>query len=196
MKLLEFNKDDGGANPRRPSRSPQHHKTLAKAPPARAAGPQRPAIPPKAPKPDRALVYPLAGNALRKLRNSPVDLEQLQQRIDFIERHLQDESRKTDQHARTRDLEKLKQRMKRLECSLEDELTNARQREERMLAALNKPPLMTVIRERLIYFRREELPVILDWSKRAAKSWWADSQPCWWPQFYRAWQEALDKARR
>ena len=72
----------------------------------------------------------------------------------------------------------------------------AARREERLLAALNKPSIKTVINDRLIYFRQQELPVIIAWSKRAARSWWADSQPCWWPRFYRAWQESLDKARR
>jgi hypothetical protein len=90
----------------------------------------------------------------------------------------------------------LQQRIKHLELSLDSELWASRQREHTMLELLNKPPFKEIARARLIRFRDRDIPVILAWLIRAARNWWLDNQPGWWPRFAQAWQESLDKARR
>lgn len=197
MRLLEFSKDEGGANPRPATAQSQPIKKT----PARAA-PPKPTPPPTSqttlkPYTNPGRVFPVPGNtALRKpARHSPVDLEQLQQRVDFLERRLQHPAGLPDERASVRELERLKQRLQRLEHNLDNELWAAKQREHTMLELLSRPPLKVRIRQRLLRFWHTERHDIHAWLKHASHIWWQDSQPGWWPRFYRAWQEALDKAR-
>ena len=130
------------------------------------------------------------------MRRVPIDLEQLQQRIGFLERRLQDQSSMTEKPTTVRDLNVLRERMNRLENSLEQELVAARSRESRLLESLDKPPLKILLRTRAIRFWREDLPVIGAWLLRIAHHWWQEVQPEWWPQLASAWKESLEKARR
>ena len=195
MRLLEFNKDEDGANPRR-SAPP----TQAAPPPARAPRSSRQSETRETSRVTRlppGEAFRIEGNTLRKPQSrSPIDLEQLQQRMDLLEKRLQKQSTNPDNRNLLQELRQLQQRIKRLELSLDNELWAARQREHTMLELLNRPPLKEIVRTRLIRFRDSDLPVILAWLKRAARNWWLDSQPGWWPQFAQAWQESLDKARR
>lgn len=197
MRLLEFNKDEGGANPQRSKTRSRKRKPAA---PLTQANPSDQSKPPSttATAPNiRGEAYPIQGTAIRKLvRRAPIDLEQLQQRIGFLERRLQDPSSKTEKLATVRDLEKLRERMNRLENSVEQELAAARSRESRLLEALDKPPLKILLRTRTIRFWREDLPVIGAWLLRTARRWWQEVQPEWWPQLASAWKESLEKARR
>lgn len=195
MRLLEFNKDEDGANPRR------------SAPPSPAAPP--PAKTPRSSRPSQTpetgwvtrlpsgKAFPVEGNTLPKPQpRSPIDLEQLHHRMDLLEKRLQEQSGNPDDRDLMQQLRQLQQRIKRLELSLDSELWASRQREHTMLELLNRPPFKEIARARLIRFRDRDLPAILAWLKRAAQNWWLDNQPGWWPQFAQAWQESLDKARR
>jgi hypothetical protein len=127
---------------------------------------------------------------------NPVDLEQLQDRMDFIERRLQQQTRQAGKFARARELERLKLRMQVLERSLDHELAAAREREHRLLAALDTVSLKIRLRQRLMRLWLHDLPVTAHWLERFARAWWLDSQPEWWPRFTRAWRESLEQARR
>lgn len=197
MRLLEFDKDTSGANPRRPGQGlktstnslkgkenaalPENStRTASSAPATRPPVPLAP--PPKALK--------------QAARRKPIDLEQLQERVGFIERRLRQQARQTGTHASARDLEKLKLRMQLLERSLDHELGAARHREQQMLQALDKPTLKARLEQRLMRFWLHDLPLTGDWLREAAREWWRCSQPEWWPRFARAWQQALEQARR
>ena len=196
MRLLEFTKDEGGANPQRSKARSRKHEPTA---PITHASPSDQSIPSTTvPDPNsRSEAHPIQGTAIRKLvRRVPIDLEQLQQRIGFLERRLQDQPSKTEKLTTVRDLNMLRERMNRLENSLEQELVAARSRESRLLKALDKPPLKILLRTRAIRFWREDLPVIGAWLTRIAHRWWQEVQPEWWPQLASAWKESLEKARR
>jgi hypothetical protein len=120
----------------------------------------------------------------------------LQQRIVFLERRLQDPSNKTEKLVTLRDIDQLRERMNRMENTLEQELASARTREDRLLEALDRPPLKTLLRTSAIQFWRRDLPLIGAWLLKMARSGWQEFQPEWWPQLARAWQESLEKARR
>lgn len=191
MRLLEFNKDDGGANPQRSTGPAAPSRPAAASTPARRRrmGGLKP--------PGAGKVFPVAGNTLIKsARHSPVDLEQLQSRIDFLENHLQSQATRLDEHATTQELKALQQRLQRLENDLDSELWASRQREHTMLELLSRPPLKVVIKNRLNQLWVSDLPAAGRWAWRILQLWWLDSQPEWWPRLARAWQESLDKARR
>jgi hypothetical protein len=197
MRLLEFNKDEGGANLRRSKAHAQKPKTAADATQTIPSHPLPPSKRPGANPKIRSEAYPVESTALRKLaRRPPIDLEQLQQRIGFLEKRLRAPSNNTETVATARDLDTLKQRLTRLEASLDRELQAARTREEQLLKAIERPPLKTLVRERAIGFWQRDLPRILAWLRRAGSNWWQENQPEWWPQFAHAWKESLDKARR
>ena len=180
MRLLEFNKDEGGANPQHARSRPDKRKLAARATPVRPSKPSR--IPASASL-VRNTVYPIEGTAIRKpVQHAPIDLELLQQRIGFLERRLQDQSDITETLATRKDLDQLRERMKRMENSLEQ--------------ALDRPPLKTYLRTRAIQFWRQDLPLIGAWLLKMAHKAWLEFQPEWWPQLARAWQESLEKARR
>jgi hypothetical protein len=130
------------------------------------------------------------------VQRAPVDLELLQQRIGFLERRLQDQSDRTEKLATIKDIDQLRERMKRMESSLEQELATARTREERLLKALDRPPLKVYLRTRAIQFWHQDLPLIGAWLLKMARSAWREFQPEWWPQLAQAWKESLEKARR
>jgi len=173
MRLLEFNQDGGGANPRRPG------------------PPESP--PPKAP----PVVTPAPARAARPDRpHRPIDLEQLQQRIGFLERRLQEQGRETGRLATSAALEQLREHVLRLEGNLHEGLNAAQRREDRLLEALDRPSLMARARDRLSRARHRNLPAVRRWLAGAARGWWDYHRPGWWPRFAAAWQEALDRARQ
>lgn len=191
MRLLEFNRDEGGANP-------QHLPTANKLskPATRAAtAPQKKSA--LASAHPRARVFPVKTNTTRKpVRHSPIDLEQLQQRIVALELHMRERAERRGEQIPASELEQLKQRMKLLERSLNTELWAARQREYTMLQLLSRPSLKARLRKQLMHIRKHQLPAIGNWLKTEGREWWQHSQPNWWPKFARAWQESLEQARR
>jgi hypothetical protein len=197
MRLLEFNKDEGGANPQHAKSRPPKRKPVAPATLATSAGQPRPPRPPANVPKDRNAAHPIQGTAIRKLvHRAPIDLEQLQQRIGFLERRLQDQSNKTEKLATLRDIDQLRERMNRMENTLQQELATAHTREDRLLEALDRPPLKILLRSRAIHFWHQDLPRIGAWLLKLARSGWQEFQPEWWPQLARAWKESLEKARR
>ena len=190
MRLLEFNLDEGGANPQHLPAAKKQPKPAIRA----AAAPRKPAL---APPQQRAKVFPVKTSPTHKpVRRSPIDIVQLQQRLVALELHMQERSERRGEHIPARELELLKQRMLLLERNLNTELWAAKQREYSMLQLLSKPSLKARLRKQLIHFRQHNLPVIGNWLKVEAREWWQHSQPHWWPKVARAWQESLEQARR
>jgi hypothetical protein len=196
MRLLEFNKDEGGANPQHSRSRPARRKPAAPVTQVNPADQSKPArIPSSTPKVHNT-PYPLRGTAIRKLvQRAPIDLEQLQQRIGFLERRLQDQSKETEKLATRNDIDQLRERMNRVEHTLEQELAGARAREDRLLQAIDRPPFKILVRTYAIQFWRRDLPLIGAWLLKVVRSGWQEFQPEWWPQLASAWKEALEKAR-
>jgi DNA-binding response OmpR family regulator len=121
----------------------------------------------------------------------PIDIEQLQQRVDVLERRIRERARANGSQLPVRDLEQLKQRMKLLERSVHNELWAARQREHSLLELLARPPLKQLIRKHVKRLHSGALHATRRWSATLGQL----NQPLWWPHFARAWQESLDKAR-
>jgi len=65
-----------------------------------------------------------------------------------------------------------------------------------MLEILSRRPLKAAVKLQLMKLWRVKLPATERWLQAAAREWWVDNQPRWWPEFARAWQESLEKARR
>jgi len=194
MRLLEFNRDDGGANPQHAVREQPRRKP-----------PLKPVEQPRKPvhsNPEifakrQARVFPVKTSTTRKpIRRGPIDLEQLQHRIAVLERRIQARTEQTGDHPAVKELELLKQRMKLLERNLENELWAAKQREQTMLEMLSRRPFKAVFKQEATKTWRVRLPTVGRWLQATATEWWLDNQPRWWPQFARAWQESLEKARR
>ena len=186
MRLLEFNRDTGGANP----------QTLAAAKPAskKAARPVK--LTPRATTPARpASVLPRKPARTPATPRKPIDLEQLQQRIDVLEHRMQSRAQDGSEHPSSHDLEMLKQRVGRLQQSVHAELWASRQREHSMLQILSKPSFKTAVLQHIERIRTKQLPAAGRWIVATARQWWQNSHPQWWPAFARAWQESLDKAR-
>ena len=201
MRLLEFGLDDGGANPiptRQPSR-PEAAKPFKVPESARAPSPPGPA----ANKPRRnsstpvkkARVYPLKSASTPQNLRKPIDLEQLQNRIEVLERRIKARTEALGDEVATKDLAKLKQRMKLLEHNINIELWAAKQREYNMLQMMAKPTLKTALKQGYIKIKSKTAPAILASLVAAYHHWWLDSQPGWWQGFMTAWHESLDKAR-
>jgi hypothetical protein len=183
MRLLEFNKDEGGANPQHARSRPDARKPVAPVAQTNSSRPSKPSRIPSSAAKVRNTVYPLQGTAIRKpVQHAPIDLELLQQRIGFLERRLQDQSDKTEKLATLKDIDQLRERMNRMENSLEQ--------------ALHRPPLKTYLRTRAIQFWRQDFPRIRAWMLKMTRSAWQEFQPEWWPQLASAWKESLEKARR
>ena len=193
MRLLEFNKDEGGANPRRPGTSAKPKKAASVQPlpaPRQRTASRKPTSPARR-------GFPIKGNTLLKPASPPpVDLENLQERIARLEKRLESVSGKTDRQASVKELQKLQQHMRALETRLDNELWLAQQREHTMLEMLAKPTLKEQIRQRFKHFLKSDVPAIGRFLKRAMHSWWQDSQPGWWPSLASNWKDSLDKARR
>jgi hypothetical protein len=186
MRLLEFNLDAGGANPQsqttlqRPSKPVTQPVKLAK----RATAPAK-----------TGKVFPLNADETPANTHKPINLEQLQQRIEVLERRILARTGEGTEHPASRDLDLLKQRVARLQQSVHTELWAARQREHTMLELLSKPSFIAGLKQRLKTFRCEQLPAAGHWLLAASRQGWQDCQPGWWPAFAQAWQESLDKAR-
>ena len=184
MRLLEFNRDTGGANP----------QTLAaKKPPAKKVARPVKLAPRTSTPPQAARVLPIkpAPASARK----PIDLEQLQQRIETLEQRIRSRALDGTEHPASHDLELLKQRVGRLQQSVHAELWASRQREHAMLQILSKPSFKDAMQQRVEVFRKKQLPAASYWVVTTIQKWWENSYPHWWPAFARAWQESLDKAR-
>mgnify|MGYP001553117157 FL=1 len=193
MRLLEFNKDEGGANPRRPGSKSQPKKAASVRP---LPTPRQRTATAKSLSPAKR-GFPVNGNTLPKPASpAPVDLEHLQERIAVLEKRLEKVSSRKDGRATVKELQKLQSRIRKMETSLDSELWAAKQREQTMLEMLAKPTLKARIRQRYAHFRKSDIPAIGRFLERAMRSWWQDSQPGWWPRLARNWKESLDKARR
>ena len=64
-----------------------------------------------------------------------------------------------------------------------------------MLEILARQPLEARLKQRAIRLYTHDLPVMGRWLFSCGKQWWEDNHPGWWPEFFQAWQESLDKAR-
>ena len=186
MRLLEFNLDAGGANPQ--------SKTPPKIPSKPVVRPVKLAKKPAAPE-QSAKVFPLNAGETAARARKPIDLEQLQQRIEVLERRILARNGETAEHPASQDVELLKQRVARLQQSVHAELWAARQREHTMLEILSRPSFKIVVKQRLKTFWSEQLPTAGHWLLDRAQQWWTGCQPGWWTEFAQAWQESLDKAR-
>lgn len=186
MRLLEFNRDTGGANP----------QTLAtaKPPSKKAARPVK--LTPRTATPARpAKVIPLNSVETPVLPRRPIDLEQLQERIEVLERRIETRAQDGTEHPASRDLEILKQRVGRLQQSVHAELWAARQREHTMLEILSRPSFKTALLQHIERIGTKQLPLARRWTVTTARQCWLDCQPHWWTTFAKAWQESLNKAR-
>ena len=188
MRLLEFENEKDGANPNaiimpRPADKPSPAKTPT------------PPSPLGAPAADKAFPGTDEHTLHKPVRRKPIDLEQLQQRVEVLERRIRERARKQGTQVPTQELEQLKQRLKQLERSVHTELWSAKQREHTLLEMLARPPLKLLILEKARKFRNHTLPATRRMLREAYHEWWRLYQPAWWPAFARAWQESLDKAR-
>ena len=129
------------------------------------------------------------------VRRPPIDIEQLQQRIEVLEHRMRVRAHAQGNQLPVKDLEALKQRMKLLERSVHTELWAAKQREHTLLEMLARPPLKQLILDRVKRLHTHTLPATRQWCRRVGRDWWQSNQPLWWPDFSRAWLESLDKAR-
>jgi len=186
MRLLEFNRDTGGANP----------TTLAAAKPASKKATRPVKLTPRATLPARsAKVLPLNSAEAPAIARRPIDLEQLQERIEVLEHRMQARSQDGTEHPASRDLDILKQRVGRMQQAIHAELWAARQREHTMLEILSRPSFKTALLQRIEVIRTRLLPAAGRWAVTTAKQWWQNSHPHWWPAFANAWRESLNKAR-
>ena len=186
MRLLEFNRDTGGANPQ--------ILAAAKLPSKKAARPVK--LTPRAATPERsAKVLSLNTAETPAIERRPIDLEQLQERIEVLEQRIQTRPQDGAEHPASRDLEMLKQRVGRMQQSIHAELWAARQREQAMLEILSRPSFKTALLRRIEGIKTRQLPSAGHWTISTARQLWLDCQPRWWSAFARAWQESFDKAR-
>ncbi len=113
MRLLEFNRDDGGANPQQAVRDQSRRKAPAPPPVERPRKPAHAATELFANR--KAKVFPVKTSTTRKpLRRGPIDLEQLQHRIAMLEQRIQTRADQPGEHPAIKELALLKQRMKLL----------------------------------------------------------------------------------
>lgn len=195
MRLLELGRDEGGANPVSAQQAaatetvqPVHLKAAQPAAVATPAKPRRST----ASKSRQARVFPIkSGNTQRK----PIDLEQLQQRVEVLEQRIKARTAALGDEEAARDLQQLKKRMKLLERNVNSELWAAKQREYSMLQLLAKPTFKTAVLHGYRKFRNQTLPTVALSLLASAKVWWLRSQPEWWTGFAAAWQESFDRAR-
>ena len=131
----------------------------------------------------------------KPIRRRPIDLEQLQERVEVLERRIRERARTQGAPAHVQELGQLKQRLKLLERSVHTELWAAKQREHTLLEMLARPPLKQLVRAHARKFRHHTLPAAWTGLRAGTREWWRLYQPVWWPAFARAWQESLDKAR-
>ncbi|MGB5259081.1 MAG: hypothetical protein WBO34_00990 [Gammaproteobacteria bacterium] len=189
MRLLEFESADSGSKPQ----AARLTKKPAKKPLKKAASPQQDSRPTSTP---GQVFAPHDEPAVHQpVRRLPIDIEQLQQRIEVLERRMRERVREVGGQLPVKDLELLKQRMKLLERSVHTELWAAKQREHTLLEMLARPPLRQLIRDRAKRLHSHTLPATRLWCANVGLNWWEENKPLWWPRFASAWQESLDKAR-
>ncbi|MGB5441457.1 MAG: hypothetical protein WBN57_02340 [Gammaproteobacteria bacterium] len=192
MRLLEFSHTDGDADQQEtahiaarikdrsgiPTPQPRVHSARQAASPATAD----------------ARVFPVKGSRIQlPAQRGPIDLENLQQRVAILEKRIR--MRMETAQASSPDLEELKQRLLKLERNINSELWAAKQREYTLLEMLARPSPGARIAAGIARFRSHHLPAIGRALAEAAREWWQDSHPDWWPGFARAWRESLDNAR-
>jgi len=188
MRLLELRSNDTGTRPAhsallaKPSVKPVVKARTLKAPPAA----QSPAA--------KAPVFPLNSRPPPPARRV-VDLVQLQQRIEQLEKRIQQRLASQPATTRPEDIEQLQRRMKQLEQRIETELWSARQREHDLLQLLARQSLLITLRLRGERLLATAPATLWHWSKLAGRAIWNDIQPMWWPRFAAAWQQAWDKAQ-
>jgi hypothetical protein len=186
MRLLEFNRDTGGANP----------QTLAAAKPPSKKATRPVKLTPRAATPERsAKVHSLNTAKTPAMVRRPIDLEQLQERIEVLEQRIETRAQNSAEHPASRDLEILKQRVGRMQQSIHAELWAARQREQTMLEILSRPSFKTALLQLIEHVHTRQLPAAGRWTVTTARQWWQNSHPHWWPAFASAWRESLNKAR-
>ena len=202
MRLLEFNRDEGGANPipAKPRSLPKTAKASLKQPETAAApSPTRAATAKRSPKRTKpamqAKVFPLNSVTTPQARRKPIDLEQLQHRVGVLEKRIKARTEALGDEVAAKDLEKLKQRMQLLERNINSELWAAKQREYAMLQIMAKPTLKMALRQGYTKFRANTMPALVKSLGESYRHWWTHSQPGWWQGLAAAWQESLDKAR-
>jgi hypothetical protein len=189
MRLLEFNRDEGGANPKQTARIPRTKRAAVI--PARETGKRQ--VPPPG---HVTRLFAIQGNTIRQpTRRAPIDIEVLQRRIEVLEQRMQERANREGSAAPTKELAQLKQRMQLLERNMNNELWYAKQRENTMLEILARPTTEARIKQRLVVLYTHDLPALGRWLLAWSKQWWQENHPGWWPQFFQAWQESLDKAR-
>ncbi|MGB5426218.1 MAG: hypothetical protein WBN95_05460 [Gammaproteobacteria bacterium] len=198
MRLLEFGLDDGGANPvpsrqqpRPEAAKPFKVPSTTKAPSPATDKPARTGHMPA----KKATVYPLKSAQTPSTLRKPIDLEQLQNRIEVLEQRIKARTEALGDEVAARDLAKLKQRMKLLEHNINNELWAAKQREYNMLQMMAKPTLKTALRQGYAKLKSKTAPAMLAALAESYRHWWLNSQPGWWQAFMMAWHESLDKAR-
>ena len=201
MRLLEFGLDDGGANPvptkqqsRTEAAKPFKVPAAAKAPSPSSPVMHRPTRNSSTPA-KKARVYPLKSAQTAATLRKPIDLEQLQNRIEVLEQRIKARTEALGDEVAARDLAKLKQRMKLLEHNINNELWAAKQREYNMLQMMAKPTLKTALRQGYARLKSKTVPAILAALGESYRHWWFNSQPGWWQAFMAAWYESLEKAR-
>jgi hypothetical protein len=194
MRLLELRGNEDDVDPRRAVPPPEASRKTS----AREARPvKRP--PAGRVAPADARVFPINARPAEKPRRRPIDLELLQQRIELLERRIQERARAQAEQAGTppnRELEQLRQRMKLLERRIEGELWSARQREYTMLEMLARPTLKNRVKQHASHLLATVPDKVTGWLRSGGRAWWRDAQPLWWPRFAAAWHEALQRARR
>ena len=202
MRLLEFGIDDGGANPV-PARKQSRPETAKPFKVPETISAPSPPVPATSSKPRRnnstlakkARVYPLKTARTPSTPCKPIDLEQLQNRIEVLEQRIKARTEALGDEVAARDLAKLKQRMKLLEHNINNELWAAKQREYNMLQMMAKPTLKFALKQGYAKLKSKTAPAILAKLSESYRYWWLDSQPGWWQSFMAAWRESLDKAR-
>ena len=201
MRLLEFGLDEGGANPvptrqqsrpeaAKPFKVPESVKTPS--PSRRTTG--RPVRENRSPV-KKARVFPLKSAQTPPSQRKPIDLEQLQNRIEVLEQRIKARAEALGDEVAAKDLAQLKQRMKLLEHNINNELWAAQQREYNMLQIMAKPTLKTALWQSYTKLTSKTVPAMLAAFVESIRHWWLNSQPGWWQAFMAAWHESLDKAR-
>ena len=201
MRLLEFGLDDGGANPvptrqqsrpeaAKPFKVPANAKAPSPSSPVAGRSDRNSSTPAK-----KARVYPLKSAQTPSTLRKPIDLEQLQNRIEVLEQRIKARTEALGDEVAAKDLAKLKQRMKLLEHNINNELWAAKQREYNMLQMMAKPTLKTALRQGYAKLKSKTAPAMLAALNESYRHWWLNSQPAWWQAFMSAWRESLHKAR-
>jgi len=144
--------------------------------------------------PAHARVFPINSRPASPARR-PIDLAQLLQRIEELEKRIQQRQARQTDAARQEDVDQLIRRIKLLEQRVENELWSARQREHTLLELVAKPPLAASLRQGALRLLQVAPPTLWHWCKVAGRAWWRDTQPQWWPRFAAAWQQAWIKAQ-